>query len=934
MKSLPATLESLKSHIRCILMCAFLAAAALPLAAQAPVAPTETLAGHVLPALARATRLPHSARMDDEPITLTVMLNLSDEGGAKALEREIGDPNSQNFSRTISPAEFTSRFGPTQEAYDAVLDYLRQHGFTVAIATSNRRTITVNGTRAQAQTAFHVQIDDYKLGDRTFHAVASDPAVPRTLAPLIAGVSGLSNLARPVPAFNPFPFTPASIATAYDGVLTSPGQRNSGGLPPGLVGAGQTVALIEFDGFESSDIENWLKFAGLPKGQILSLEEVPVNGGTAPSGCTETDQGCGTTEALLDIEAVMGIAPGAIVEVFDAPQGTDLAGTVNAVADAITSGSRTAPILSLSWIECEGDISTSDAVNMDSFLSDLTAQGFTLFAASDDNGANCTDPQGVYPDRVAFPADSASAVAVGGTTPNVNPDNSYNSESWWNSSFGAGGFGISQWIVGPTYQLKPDPSAPGRSVPDVAMEANPGIVVCQATPTLSPDCGTTSTPDSFNTVGGTSLATPLWAATWAIAQQAVENAGGPEAGYPESAANGYLYSISSAFHSASSMTGPGNDFSHVGLGSPDMTKLIAKVVPPRIDSFSPASGKASGGTTVTITGVGFIGVEKVKSGSDDGTDLTIYSDTKLTIKTPKAPAERATVEVETPGGKAKSSSPFLYVPEISSVKPSTGPMEGGATITVKGLALNDDETFVFGSAKATKLNCSGSTECTMVSPANPPGKVGVQAQTTWGDGSLVTSDSQYTYDNLTIDSFTPTTGPTSGGEYLQVYGHSFQTGKGMSFSFGGNLATGVFCPDSNYCYMYSPSSKTTGPVPVTAIVGSTTGAPAADRFTFAVFPTVTGISPNKAAGGTVVTLTGTGFSTTAGQTTFDFFAINVAGTCSSPTQCTATVPVTDLGPGSLTSVTVTVDGDTSIDSVGFSYPGKPIVPKCKPGTCN
>jgi hypothetical protein len=86
----PATFESLKSRIRCILMCAFLAAGALPFAAQAPVAPTASLAGHVLPALARATRLPHSAEMDEEPITLTVMLNLSNEEGAKALERDVG----------------------------------------------------------------------------------------------------------------------------------------------------------------------------------------------------------------------------------------------------------------------------------------------------------------------------------------------------------------------------------------------------------------------------------------------------------------------------------------------------------------------------------------------------------------------------------------------------------------------------------------------------------------------------------------------------------------------------------------------------------------------------------------------------------------------------------------------------------------------------
>ena len=942
MNPLPTKFESLKSRVRSILMCAFLAAAALPLAAQSPAAPTANLAGHVLPALAHATRLPHSPEMDDERIEFTVMLNLSDPDGAQALERDISNPNSENFGHTISPLEFTSRFGPTQEAYNEVLDYLEQHGFTLAMGSHNRRTITVNGTRAQAQEAFHVAIEDYKLGDRTFHAIATDPAVPQSIAPFVASVHGLNSLAKPMPANTPIPFTPDFIATTYDGVITPLGKKNSGGLPPGLEGLGQTVALIEFDGFNTSDVENWIKFAGLPKGQIGYLEEVPINGGTAPSGCTQYDSGCGTTEALLDIEAVMGTAQGAFVEVFDAPPGTDFIGTINAVADYVTSKAVNAPILSLSWASCEGDVSQSDAVSMDNLVNGLDAQGLTLFASSGDNGATCVDSDGTYPNKAAFPADAASAVAVGGTTPHPNSDGTYNTESWWKN---AGGFGTSQWIGTPFWQLKY--AAPTRNVPDVAMQANPGIIVCQATSSLSPDCGVDlTTPGAVWFIGGTSLATPLWAATWAIAQQAARDAGGTSAGYPESAANGYLYSLTSAFHSASSMTGPGNDFAHVGLGSPDMTKLIAKVVPPKIDSFSPASGKAEGGTTVTITGVGFIGVEKVKFGSDDGTDLKVYSDTKLTIKTPKAPGERATIEVETPGGKAKSSSSFLYVPEISSVSPSTGPMEGGASITVKGLALNDDETFVFGSAKATKVSCS-STKCTMDSPANPPGKVGVQAQTTWGDGSLITGDSQYTYDELTIDHFTPTVGPTSGGLMVQVYGHSFKVGKGMSFSFGGNLATGVDCPESTYCYMNNPSSLVTGPVAVTATVGTTTSAPAPKEFTYDVFPTVTGITPGSAAAGATVTLTGTGFNVTPGAsmaqnapihpsnpTWFTFFGINVQGNCSSTMQCTAVVPANGAGPGVTTAVTVTVDGNTSLDYVVFTNPGKPIIPKCKPGTCN
>src|SRR5579863_4147239 len=195
MNCFPANLAPLISHTRRMLMSAIFVAAVLPLTAQTPVAQTATLPGHVIKSLANATLIPHTPQMDKQQITLTVVLNLSDPASASALEQDIEDPYSENFHRTISQSEFTARFGPSQDAWDAVLAYLQQNGFRLSLDSPNRRTMTVTGTRAQAQRAFHVAIDDYKIGDKTFHAVAGDPAVPRTIAPLIASIFGLNNLA-------------------------------------------------------------------------------------------------------------------------------------------------------------------------------------------------------------------------------------------------------------------------------------------------------------------------------------------------------------------------------------------------------------------------------------------------------------------------------------------------------------------------------------------------------------------------------------------------------------------------------------------------------------------------------------------------------------------------------------------------------------------
>jgi Pro-kumamolisin, activation domain/IPT/TIG domain len=890
--------------------------------AQTAGVPSVALPGHVIKSLANTTLIPHTTQMDEEPITLTVVLNLSDPAGASALEQEMVDSNSANFQKTISPTEFTARFGPTQEAWNTVLAHLQQNGFTLSLGSPNRRTLTVRGTRAQAQKAFQVTIDDYQLGTRTFHAIAKNPAVPATVAPLISSVFGLTNLARMQPASGPFPYTPASISTAYNGSLTPAGKTNTSGLPPGLNGAGQSIALLEFDGFEYSDVKNWLKFAGLPSNLINHLSTVNIDGGTAPSGCTQTEAHCGTTEALLDIEAAMGIAQGAGVVVYDAPSDTDLAAALNYAGNDLTYGAGN--VLSTSWGECEGDVSASDAASIDSIINDFQFWGITVFAASGDTGATCTDGNGPYPGVIAFPADAPHAVAVGGTSLNVNPDNSYNTENWWKNS---GGFGVSQFIGEPSYQSKLYPGATGRSVPDVSMDAGDGIVVCQATPSISPDCGTLPNPDEVNLVGGTSLSTPLMAATWAIANQANEDA----TGLIGSAGNGYFYKFQDGFHAASTMTGTGNNFQHVGLGSPDITKLIAKIVPPRVDSYSPENGPASGGTKITIRGAGFIGVEKVTFGGAEGTHLTIDSDKQLTVETPEAPAEEATIKVETPGGTATAAGPYTYNPEIDKVSPSSGPMEGGTIVTLTGRALSTSEIFIFGEARATKVACPSSTSCTMLTPANPPGQVIVQAQTVWGYGySPITSATRFTYQSPAITSFTPSVGPTTGGMMVYLYGVSLESGK-TTVTFGDVKATGVHCPDPTYCYMTSPAHAA-GKVPVTVTTNGITTAPAKEQFTFAIFPTVTGISVNVGEPGAVVTLTGTGFSTTAGKTTFTFFGIPVVGTCTSATQCTAVVPYEVDGTAQSTAVTVTVNGITSLDWVVFSYKNRIIIP-CKGTTC-
>jgi hypothetical protein len=167
---------------------------------RGPEAALVQLRGHVLPALQLARRTASTeAFKSAEPIPLTVVLRRSDPEGFQAFLKDLYDPKSPSFRRFLSPREISDRFGPTEADYDAVRQYFVQRGFTLTEGSPNRLTLTLRGTRAQAERALSMHIGDYTLGGRAFHANDSDPLLPAQVASRVEAIAGLSDLARPVP---------------------------------------------------------------------------------------------------------------------------------------------------------------------------------------------------------------------------------------------------------------------------------------------------------------------------------------------------------------------------------------------------------------------------------------------------------------------------------------------------------------------------------------------------------------------------------------------------------------------------------------------------------------------------------------------------------------------------------------------------------------
>jgi hypothetical protein len=829
-------------------------------------------------------------------MTLTVGLPLANRAALVQAAADIADPNSASFRHFLTPEQFADQFGASPADYQSLLDWAQSNHLT-ATTHRNRLAATVEGAVADIEPALGVHMIYRRRADGTeFFAPDAEPSV--ALKVPLEHIGGLDNFLQPEKAGG----------SASGGSYQGSDFRHAYAPGVTLTGKGQQIGIFMLDGFAQSDINGYAKQIGK---SFLPVEVVPKATSLTPG-----------EEGTLDIEAALSMAPAAQIVVFVGDQHTILAN----MADRPDIKQ-----LSSSWFWYDGN-STDKALMLQ-----FATQGQSFFQASGDAGAYwntqfaaCAD--GSTDDR-AFP----SITIVGGTDLNMSGSGaSYGTlETVWSGSSG----GYIECESLPSYQAgiagQNGASLSYRNAPDVSAQANDIYIYWSGAST---------------DIGGTSEATPLWAGFMALVNELAASNGKPSVGF----ANPALYSIASTsdydkdFHDVVSGCAPGGKGANfcagdgydlvTGLGSPQAALISAlSGVKPDVDSISPYEGPASGGTKVTIKGAGFIGVQKVKFGGVDGNKLTVVSDTELTVETPEAADSNVTVEVVTPIDNAKAASLYTYYPEIQGVSPSSGSAAGGTKVTVTGLALGNAARFEFGASGgplAKNVTCSSSTKCTMESPAQAPGTVDIIALTPWGYGnSTLNSKDKFTYSSPSITSISPAVGPTTGGVLVTINGVSLIDGK-TTVSFGGTVVTKVSCTLTGACTLTSPAHAA-GSVSVTVTVDGITSPAAKSKFQFVVFPTVTGISAGSGKAGDTVTFTGTGFSTTPGQTTFTFSgaSLNTAGSvsCSSSTKCTAVVPA--QGSSTSVSITVTVDGNTSLDSVGFSYTTKPIIPPCT-GMCN
>ncbi|MGA2452636.1 MAG: IPT/TIG domain-containing protein [Solirubrobacteraceae bacterium] len=517
-------------------------------------------------------------------------------------------------------------------------------------ACAAMRLVSASLTPAALQAGAAAQADAEALGER--------PAV---------------NDPSPIPGF----LTPQDLHAAY-------------ALPDETASSkSQTIAVIDAfdDPTAEADLGVYDEQFGLPactsaNGCFRKLDEQgkasplpPENGGWAG-------------EISIDVQMAHAICESCHVLLVEAnsEEFTDLGAAVNA---AVNAG---ATEVSNSYVGPEEPAIAS-------FYEELAARfyehpGVVVTASSGDCGyLNQACPK--EPATANFPADSPAVVAVGGTSL------AEKKETWSSTVWGESGGGCSEIFAAPAWQSAvANFAATGcgaeRSLVDVAAVGNPstGVDIYDSTPEGN------GNPTGWTVFGGTSVASPIIAAEFALAGGAHGVAFPATTLYAslEDEDEGLYDVVSGSNGSCGALTscravvgydGPSGVGSPIGLGAFSVAEA------PQIMSFKPESGIT--GSPVLIEGSDLGTVTKVEFGTLTAS-FKILSSTELEATVPDG-ATRGKIVLHSPTGSVTSKRNFTATLSITSFKPAKGPP--GTSVSIKGIGFNSSSKVSFDGVAAT-----------------------------------------------------------------------------------------------------------------------------------------------------------------------------------------------------------------------------------------
>ena len=724
-----------------------------------------------------------------QSLRLDIVLPLSDQAGLDKFIQDLYDSTSPNYRHFLSVSEFTSRFGPTEQDYDALTRYATANRLHVVGGSRDGMDVQVEGSVANIETAFHVSMGVYRhpTENRTFFAPDREPTVGLPFP--IWHISGLDNYSIPHPlvvkksdyakAHGIEPEAVVSHATTGTGPSASflgSDMRAAYYGGTALTGAGQNLGLFEFVGTDLADLTTYFKNTG-------QTNNVPVTLLSADGTSTAcTAPGCDDTEQTLDMTQALGMAPGlSSLVVYIGSSDT-------AIISAMTTHSPLPTTIGCSWGWTPADPNT-----LNPYFQRMAAQGQNFFAASGDSSTWSRRNE-------AWPADNAFVVSVGGTDlTTTGPGGAWKSETAWADSGGGvspDGIAIPSWQqLSGVINSSNNGSTTLRNGPDVSANANFTFYVCAD-----------QTSCSANEYGGTSFAAPMWAGYAALVNQQAALNGHASLGFINPSI--YQFGVGSGynadFHDIAS--GTSGSFSAVagydlvtGWGSPNGIGLINALTsistsPNFTISASPASVTAAQGTkgtstiTTSISGGFDSAIALSTTGQPSGVTVTFNptsiavpgsgtSSMTMSVASNTAPGAYTITVTGAGGGLTHTSTITLTVTAPAAFSISASPTsdsvsagnKGTSTITTSvsggfnssiALSASGQPAGVSVNFAPASINAPGSGNSTMTMTVGQNTAPGTYTITVTGTGGGITHTATVTL-TVTVPAFTISASPAS-----------------------------------------------------------------------------------------------------------------------------------------------------------------------------
>ncbi|PXV55325.1 xanthomonalisin [Dyella jiangningensis] len=474
---------------------------------------------------------------------VAVSLNLRNAEQLQAFIKNVNTPGNPSFGKFLTPAQFKAAYAPTDAQVQAVVAHLRKSGFTQVSVSPNNLLVFADGNASAASTAFNTTMKTYVDNGKQRFANDSDVMVPQALGGIVGSVIGLQNIEHRHPMnFLGRPVTQTAQATTQGtpvNVTHTPTEfptiYNAGSTPTAF---NTTVGIVTWGDLTQTreDLNTMTSAMAMAP---VNVKVVPVTLGNLGE-VDFSDDPNSDTEWNLDSQSIIGTSGGVKQLVFyTAANGkygaadeelTD-AGITAAYNQAVVDNLAKVINVSLGEDETIANQTGTQAAD-DAIFAQAVAQGQTFSVASGDQGVyvttngefetNAGGPlAGFNPATysVSEPATSPYVIAVGGTELTTN-GGAWAGETTWNDGVQDAGDGNNRiWAstggkslfeTAPAWQAQ-QLGASVRQVPDIAFDAS------------SYTGAQIFIGGQRYTVGGTSLASPIFVGVFARVQTYANN---------------------------------------------------------------------------------------------------------------------------------------------------------------------------------------------------------------------------------------------------------------------------------------------------------------------------------------------------------------------------------------------------------------------------